>query len=191
VSVAFHLVLALVFAFDLEGRCVRCGDQRDLQPVGVLTAVSGEGLLLVGKDLAADAQLDGDRVGVLAVVTALVPVVVPGLALGTDGGEVCLVGEGFLPVACRPGAVPGAPELGVRDAPPVAQSELVAEGFIGDQPFPRSMRSSRCTPNAVSRSFVASAVAQSSRNVWASSSVIPSRDDAAIRTGARVSRLKS
>lgn len=170
---------------------MRCRDQRDLQPVGVLTAVPGQLLLLVGEDLAADAQLDGDRVGVLVVFAAVVPVVVPGLALGADGGEVRLVGEGFLPVACRPGAVPGPPELGVGNAPPVAQGELVTEGFIGDQPFPRSMRSSRCTPNAVSRSFVASAVAQSSRNVWASSSVMPSRDAAAMRTGPRVSRLKS
>ncbi|MFE1767183.1 hypothetical protein ACFW81_23570 [Streptomyces angustmyceticus] len=86
-----------------------------------------EGVLFVGDGLAADAQVGDGDVGVLGVVVAaLVPVLGAGAALSADGALVVAVGEGLGAVAGCPFASADAAELGVGDAPPVAQFEFAA-----------------------------------------------------------------
>ncbi|MFF6903507.1 hypothetical protein [Streptomyces hydrogenans] len=99
-----------------------------------------EFVLLVGEDLAADAPLDGDRVGVFFAVVAVVPVLGAGPARRAQAVLVVAVGEGLLAVAFRPAAGADAEELRVRDPPAGAQFEFGAQALIVDQPFPRSER---------------------------------------------------
>lgn len=77
--------------------------------------------LFAAEALVADRRV---RVGVSSEVG--VPFGFAGAALRAQGAPVGLVGEGFGPVACGPGAVADATELGVGDAVAVADGELVA-----------------------------------------------------------------
>ncbi|MFG2532826.1 hypothetical protein [Streptomyces sp. NPDC048516] len=110
----------------LGGGVHRGGDEQDLFAAAAGVVVF-EGVLFVGDGLAADAQVGDGDVGVFGVVvSALVPVVGAGAALGADGALVVAVGQGLGAVARGPFAGAESAELRVRDAPSVAQFEFAA-----------------------------------------------------------------